>query len=113
MNYNVIPPLIQEESKRLAKEYKTDNNTRMIIDLVARSKKVRLIDDKNSNVPKFIISYFLEIQVALSLYYKGCADKIVEQLTSDDIYKGTRIKYAGGSLLGSDVYKIIDKVGGK
>lgn len=32
MNYNVIPPLIQEESKRLAKEYKTDNNTRMIID---------------------------------------------------------------------------------
>lgn len=106
MEYDVIPPLILKEGERIAKQYKIDNGVKLIIDLVAKSKGIRLEDSKS--VSKFIIDYFLEIQVVLGLFYKQCVDKIVEQLAIDDIYKGIRIKYAGGSLLGSDVYKLID-----
>lgn len=114
MKYNVIPPLIHRESARLAKEYSSDNNIRNVIRLLANKMDVVLTEEEGkANIHTFILNNFVEVQIALGMYYRACTEAIMKKLEEDDIYKGVRIKYVGGSLLGSDVYKIIDKVGGK
>ena len=95
-NQLIIPELIQRRSKEILQAYQMDENWRVILELLAKKYNKSL---KDENISKFILDYFMEINVLASLYFEEVTNKLIQNLESDNIYKGIRLRYKGGSLL--------------
>lgn len=102
-----MPQLIAKRSKEIYKLYQEDENWAVIVHLVA-SKYKKTVHKENAY--KFILDYFMEITLTASLYFESVTNKVMGQLLKDDIYKGVRIKYTGGSLLSG---KELNAISGK
>lgn len=107
-----VPPVLEKELYKLIKGYENNDLCYKVIRALAFRRGYTINIEKDpEGFKEFLLNNLIYLVIILKELNVCISETLIEQLEKDDIYKGMRIKYRGGNLVGEKTFStIIDEV---